>query len=125
MPPNGDHIFVLASGHGVKVVSVADGHRFSAESNTVHEWNTDNEGGSALCLTETWLKTTLLEWWSIDIFALQTVFPAIKLIRIPNFKEFTGVLLAEVGKGSVGITRSVGSPGSIFEMEPILLLSDQ
>ena len=70
-------------------------------------------------------ETTLLEWRSTDIFALQTVVPAIKLIRIPNLKELPGILPAEFGKGSVGTTGSVGSPGCIFEMESILLLPDQ
>ena len=34
-------------------------------------------------------------------------------------------MLAEFGKGSVGTTGSVGSPGCIFEMESILLFPDQ
>ena len=34
-------------------------------------------------------------------------------------------MLAEFCKGSVGTTGSVGSPGYIFEMEPMLLLPDQ
>ena len=84
-----------------------------------------DEGTSALCLTKTGLKTTLLEWWSTDIFALQTGVPTIKCIRIPDFKELLGVLPAEFGKGSMRTTRSVGSPGCIFEMESILLLLDQ
>ena len=63
--------------------------------------------------------------WSTDIFALQTIFPAIKFIRIPNFKELPGVMLAEFVKGSMETTGCVGSPGGIFEVEPILLLPDQ
>ena len=62
-------------------------------------------------LTVIGLKTALLEWWSTDIFALQTVVPTIKFIRIPDFKELPGVLSAEFGKGSMGTTGSVGSPG--------------
>ena len=78
-----------------------------------------------MCLPETGLKTALLEWWSTDIFALQIAIPTIKFIRISDFKELPGVLLAEFGKGSMGTTGSVGSPGCIFEMESILLLPDQ
>ena len=71
------------------------------------------------------LKTALLEWWSTDIFALQTTVPAIKFIRIPDFKELLGILPTEFIKGSVGTIGSVGSPGYIFEMESILLLLDK
>ena len=83
------------------------------------------EGASALCLAETGLKTALLEWWSTDIFALQTASPVIKFIRISDAKELLGVLSAEFGKGSMGTIGSVGSPRCIFEMESILLLPDQ
>ena len=48
--------------------------------------------------------------WSTDIFAPQTVVPAMKLIQILDFKELLGVLPAEFGKGFVGTTGSVGSP---------------
>ena len=34
-------------------------------------------------------------------------------------------MTAEFGKGSMGAIGGVGSPGCIFEMEPILLLLDQ
>ena len=84
-----------------------------------------DEGISALCLTERRLKTTLLECWSTDIFALQIAVPAIKFIQIPDFTELLGVLPPEFGKGSKGTIGSVGSSGYIFEMESILLLSDQ
>ena len=78
-----------------------------------------------MCLTETRLKTALLEWWSTDIFVVHTAVATRKFIRIPDFKELPGVLPAEFGKGSMGTIGSVGSPRCIFEMEPILLLSDQ
>ena len=78
-----------------------------------------------LCLIETGLKTALLEWWSTDIFALQTASPVIKFIRISDAKELLGVLSAEFGKGSMGTTGNVGSPRCIFEIESILLLLDQ
>ena len=67
----------------------------------------DDEGVSKWCLTETGLKTTLLEWCPIDIFALQTVVLVIKFIRILDFKELPGVLPAEFGNGSMGTTRIV------------------
>ena len=84
-----------------------------------------DEGGSTLCLTETGLKTALLEWWSTDMFALQNAVPTIKFIRVSDVKELLGVLPAEFGKSPVGTIGSVGSPGCIFEMEYILLLHDQ
>ena len=84
-----------------------------------------DEGVSALCLTQTGLKNALLEWWSTNIFDMQTTILAIKFIRIPNFKEIPGVIPTEFRKDSVGTTGSVGSLGCIFEMEPILLLPDQ
>ena len=84
-----------------------------------------DEGPSTFCLTETGLEKALLEWWSTNIFALQTAVPAIKFTRIPDFKELRGVLPSEFGKGSMGTTGSVGLLGFIFEMNSILLLPDQ
>ena len=78
-----------------------------------------------LCLTETGLKSALFDWSSTDIFALQTAVPTINSIRIPDFKELSGLLPAEFGKGSVGTTGSVGSLVCIFEMEFVLLLPDK
>ena len=59
------------------------------------------------------------------MFALQTTIPAIKFIQISDVKELPGILPAELGKGYMGTTGSVGSPRCIFEMESILLLPDQ
>ena len=56
---------------------------------------------------------------------LVQVCTSIKFIRISDVKELPRILLAEFGKGSMGIMGSVGSPRSIFEMESILLLADQ
>ena len=78
-----------------------------------------------LCLTETGLKSALFDWSSTDIFALQTAVPTINSIRIPDFKELSGLLPAEFGKGSVGTTGSVRSPRCTVDMESILLLPDQ
>ena len=74
---------------------------------------------------EVGLRTTLLEWWSIDIFALQTAVLAIKYIQTLQFEELLGILPAESGKGSVGTTGSLRCPWCIFAMESILLLPDQ
>ena len=71
------------------------------------------------------MKIALSEWWSTDIFSLQTAVSAINFIRLPDFKELQGVLLAEFGKTCIGTTGIFGPPGCVFEMESILLLPDQ
>ena len=39
MSPSREDILILAIGRVVKVVSIADGRRFSGESNAGEEWN--------------------------------------------------------------------------------------
>ena len=70
MSPFGDYTSILALRLGVKVVSVADGCRFSGASNVGLELNIKTRGPSMLCLTEIGLKIALLEWCSTYIFAL-------------------------------------------------------
>ena len=53
MSPSGQYISTLGLGREAKVVSIANKHVFSRESNAGQEWSTNGEGVSVLFLIGT------------------------------------------------------------------------